>query len=64
MTALVSPLRNRPSFLCNEAAEEIGRLRGLLREALPHIYIPDDCDRTDEIRDKIDAAQAGAPEAK
>ena len=42
----------------------IERLRGLLREALPHIYIPDDCDRTDEIRDKIDAALAVAPEAK
>lgn len=64
MTDLVSRLRERHSFLCDEAAEEIERLRGLLREALPHIYIPDDCDRTDEIRDKIDAALAGAPEAK
>ena len=58
MTDLVSRLRERHSFLCDEAAEEIERLRGLLhdwREQWGDGMHPDG-----DLIDATDAALAGA----
>ena len=64
MTDLVSRLRERHSFLCDEAAEEIARLRELLRDIggfSTHYVKPERRDKWAQNLDLIDAALAGEP---
>lgn len=63
MNDLVSRLRERHSFLCDEAAEEIARLRELLRDIggfSTHYVKPEWRNKWAQNLDLIDAALAGA----
>ena len=63
MSDIVSRLRERHSFLCDEAAEEIARLRELLRDIggfSTHYVKPERRDKWAQNLDLIDAALAGA----